>query len=310
MSLENLNDQKSKKVTMASMVLTNSALNLWTHLAIHHKVPKTWKDMKRFFRKECVPEYYANYLLAKLNSLKQGDKSIKTYYHNLKFHIMRCGLEECEEATENRFLRGLNTEIQDMLLHETYNSLTCLVELASKIEIQLALTEETIAELSPACENKNCIDEMPFIVYSAMSNLGQNKKDLAAHPIVEEGEKGTSIYAELNNVNDETHTLAMSPCEPIALVLNLSTTPTSLEQTLVEPVAEFPLLQDDYKIVPCDKEKLCNHASLISTTQLVHGHDTSILDDTNAEVRRVHCIDSEKGVENHIFFKLFRLYQS
>jgi hypothetical protein len=24
---------------------------------------------------------------------------------------MRCGLEECDEATENRFLRGLNTEI-------------------------------------------------------------------------------------------------------------------------------------------------------------------------------------------------------
>jgi hypothetical protein len=96
---------------MVFMVLTNSALNLWTHLAIQHKVPKTWKDMKRFFRKERVPEYYANYLLAKLNNLKQGDNSIETYYHNLKFHIMRCGLEECEEATENRFLRGLNTEI-------------------------------------------------------------------------------------------------------------------------------------------------------------------------------------------------------
>jgi hypothetical protein len=89
---------------------------------------------------------------------------------------MRCGLEECEEATENRFLRGLNTEIQDMLLYETYNSLTCLVELASKIEIQLALTEETIAELSPACENKNCIDEMSFVVCSAMSNLGRIKR--------------------------------------------------------------------------------------------------------------------------------------
>jgi hypothetical protein len=70
----------------------------------------------------------------KLNSLKQGDNSIETYYHNLKFHIMRCGLEECEEATKNIFLRGLNTEIQDMLLHETYNSHTCLVELASKIQ--------------------------------------------------------------------------------------------------------------------------------------------------------------------------------
>jgi hypothetical protein len=32
---------EQQKVTMASMVLTNSALNLWTHLAIHHKVPKT-----------------------------------------------------------------------------------------------------------------------------------------------------------------------------------------------------------------------------------------------------------------------------
>jgi hypothetical protein len=181
-----------------------------------------------------------------------------------------------------------------MLLHETYNSLTCLVKLASKIEIQLALSEETIAEPSPTCENKTCIHDMPFVVCSTMSNLGQNKKDLAAHPIVEESEKGKSICAELNNVNDEIHTLVVAPCEPIALVLNLSTTPSSLEQSLVEPVAEFPLLQDDYKIVPCDKEKFCDHASLISTTQLVHGHDTSILDDTHAEVGRVHCIDIEK----------------
>jgi hypothetical protein len=163
---------EEQKGTTASMVLTNSALNLWVHLTIHHKVPKIWKDMKRFFRKECVPEYYADYFLAKLNSLKQGDSSIETYYHNMKFHIMRCGLEECEEATENIFLRGLNAEIQDMLLHKTYNSLTCLVELVSKIDIQLTLTEETIAELSPACENKKCIDEMPFFVCSAMSNLG------------------------------------------------------------------------------------------------------------------------------------------
>jgi hypothetical protein len=181
-----------------------------------------------------------------------------------------------------------------MLLHETYNFLTCLVKLASKIEIQLALSEETIAEPSPTCENKNCIDEMSFVMCSAMSNLGQNKKDLVAHPIVEESKKGKSICAELNNVNDETYTLAVAPCEPIGLVLNLSTTPVSLEQSLVELVAEFPLLQDDYKIVPCNKEKLCDHASLISTTQLVHGYDTSILDDTHAEVRRVYCIDSEK----------------
>jgi hypothetical protein len=161
-------------------------------------------------------------------------------------------------------------------------------------EIQLALSEKTIPEPSPTCENKNCIDEMQFVVCSAMSNFGQNKKDLATQPIKVESEKDKSICAELNHVNDETHSLTMTPCEPIALVLNLSTTSASLEQSLVEPVTEFPLLQDDYKIIPYDKEKLCDHASLISTTQLVHGHDNSILDDTYAEVRCVHCIDSEK----------------
>jgi hypothetical protein len=76
------------------------------------------------------------------------------------------------------FLRWLNTKIHDMLLHETYNSISCLVELASKIEIQLALSEETIAEPSPTCENKNCIDEMTFVVYSAMSTLGRIKRIL------------------------------------------------------------------------------------------------------------------------------------
>jgi hypothetical protein len=106
---------------------------------------------------------------------------------------MHCDLEECEEAIENRFLSGLNTEILDMLLHETYNSLTCLVELASMIVIQLALSKETIAERSPTCEDKNCIDEMPFVVCYAMSNFGPNKKDLAVHPMEEENETGSLL---------------------------------------------------------------------------------------------------------------------
>jgi hypothetical protein len=61
---------KAQKVTIASMVLTNYALNLWTHLARHDQVPKTWKDMKRISRKECVPEYYADYLLAQTKQFK------------------------------------------------------------------------------------------------------------------------------------------------------------------------------------------------------------------------------------------------
>jgi hypothetical protein len=43
-------------------------------------------------------------------------------------------LIECEEATENRFLRGLNKEIYDILVHETYTSLPQLLKLACTIE--------------------------------------------------------------------------------------------------------------------------------------------------------------------------------
>jgi hypothetical protein len=42
------------------------------------------------------------------------------------------------------------------------------------------------------------------------------------------------------------------------------------------------------------QKRMCDYTSLISTTQLVHGHDNSILEDTYAKLRRVHCIDSEK----------------
>jgi hypothetical protein len=65
--------------------------------------------------------------------------------------------------------------------------------------------------------------------------LGRIKKELAAHPIDEGSEQGKSICAELNHVNDETHSITVAPGEPIALVLNLSTTPASLEQSLVKP---------------------------------------------------------------------------
>jgi hypothetical protein len=77
---------------------------------------------------------------------------------------------------------------------------------------------------------------------------------LATHSIEEENEKGKSICAKLNYVNEEIHSLTVAPCEPIALVLNLFTAPASLEQSLVEPFVEFSLLQDDYKIIVCDKE--------------------------------------------------------
>jgi hypothetical protein len=81
-------------------------------------------------------------------------------------------------------------------------------------------------------------------------------------------------------------------------VLNLSTSHASLEQSLVEPSDEFPLLQDTCHIIPCDREELCDHDFLIFTTQIIHERDNSIIEGTPAALRSVHCIENEKeGME-------------
>ena len=51
--------------------------------------------------------------------------------------LLRCGLDECEEATELRFLRGLNKEIQDMLACQRYKSLSHLLQLSCNVEKQI-----------------------------------------------------------------------------------------------------------------------------------------------------------------------------
>nr|CAD40002.3 OSJNBb0052B05.5 [Oryza sativa Japonica Group]CAE75887.1 B1234D02.11 [Oryza sativa Japonica Group] len=60
--------------------------------------------------------------------------------------------------------------------------------------------------------------------------------------------------------------------ECIVNEVNLSTFHAKVEQPLVEPNAGIPLSQVDLLAVPCDKEELCDNASLISMPQLVNEH--------------------------------------
>jgi hypothetical protein len=46
--------------------------------------------------------------------------------------------------------------------------------------------------------------------------------------------------------------------------------------------------------LPYDNDKLCDHASLIFTTQLIHGQDNLIPESTLAALQRVHCIENDK----------------
>ena len=60
--------------------------------------------------------------------------------------------------------------------------------------------------------------------------------------------------------------------ECIVNEVNLFTFHAKVEQPLVEPNAGIPLSQVDLLAVPCDKEELCDNASLISMPQLVNEH--------------------------------------
>ncbi len=79
--------------------------------------------------------------------------------------------------------------------------------------------------------------------------------------------------------------------------LNMSTFHAIAEQPLVEPIVEMPLSQVDLLVVPCDKEELCDNASLISMPQLMNEHAIPTVNSYCADFRHVVHIANE--VEEH-----------
>jgi hypothetical protein len=73
----------------------------------------------------------------------------------------------------------------------------------------------------------------------------------------------------------------------------LSTYHATREQQIVKIIADLPLLHGDLLVDPCDKEELCDHTSLKSTTQLVHGHVQSDLNDEHVIFPHVRCVNNE-----------------
>lgn len=90
--------------------------------------------MKRAMRARFVPSYYSRDLLNKLQHLRQGNNTVEDYYQELQTGLLRCGLEETEDAKIAIFLGGLNRNIQDILDYKEYNSITRLFHLACKVE--------------------------------------------------------------------------------------------------------------------------------------------------------------------------------
>jgi hypothetical protein len=284
---------EEQKILAAGGVLIDYALAVWKRLCRHDKVPKTWNALKTILREYFVPEYYANHLLAKLQSLKQGSNTVETYYLDLQILMLQCGLIECEDAIENRFLRGLNKEIYDILVHETYTSLTQLLKLACTAENEILLALHTCNEEVLSAE------EIPFVPVYGFNNLQE------IGPISNSGDE--LPCASMDNQEDKLLLPSFPKEAHIGNVWSvsdtrgechqdqtqLSTYHATREHQIVEIIADLPLLHGDLFVDPCDKEELCDHTSLKSTTQLVHGHVQSDLNDEHVAFPHVRCVNNE-----------------
>jgi hypothetical protein len=82
----------------------------------------------------------------------------------------------------------------------------------------------------------------------------------------------TPITPAENENTCNAHGAALTQGENSFGVWNLSTDHAIIEQHLVESFHDLPLSQGDLLGVPCDKEELCDSASLMSMPQLVNEH--------------------------------------
>ena len=135
----NYSDQK--KVQLAAMEFVDYALIWWDQLILSRRRTgegpiNTWAEMKRILRKRFVPSHYHRDLFQRLQTLKQGNRSVEDYFKDMEMAMMRANIEEDREATMARFLSGLNTDIANAVELQHYVELDEMVQMAIKVERQ------------------------------------------------------------------------------------------------------------------------------------------------------------------------------
>ncbi|XP_031377624.1 uncharacterized protein LOC116193034, partial [Punica granatum] len=144
-----------KKVKLAAIEFSDYAIVWWDQLIINRRRNReppidTWEEMKRVMRKRFVPSYYYRELYNKLQSLRQGNRSVEEYFKEMEVAMIRANVEEDREATMARFLTGLNREIQNAVELQHYVELEDMVHMAIKIENQFKRRGNTRASQSPS----------------------------------------------------------------------------------------------------------------------------------------------------------------
>ncbi|XP_071923187.1 uncharacterized protein [Coffea arabica] len=155
---------EEQKVKVATVEFTDYALVWWdqvrtTRRRMGEPRVRTWRELKALMRKRFVPSYYNRDLHSKLQTLTQGNMSVEDYHKEIEMAMMRANIQEDNEATMARFLRGLNPDLQDALELQHYLDMHDLLELAIKAERgkklrRGALTHEVGNATTPTYSNR------------------------------------------------------------------------------------------------------------------------------------------------------------
>nr|ABA97526.1 retrotransposon, putative, centromere-specific [Oryza sativa Japonica Group] len=157
----------AQMIKAASNKCTGSA-SFWWH-TVGNKL-ETWDECKILMRKRFVFSYYRRALLEKWEHLKQGDKTVREYFHDFKICITYSGLQESNENTMTRFFRGLNFNIQAGLVNVTYNHIGQLFMLA-------CIVERKILE-NPTEQQDMLVPPITDVLQEVQKSLQNEKNDM------------------------------------------------------------------------------------------------------------------------------------
>ncbi|XP_065874727.1 uncharacterized protein [Euphorbia lathyris] len=141
------NYSDEKKVRAAVIEFTDYALVWWDQLVtsrFRSREPQidTWGEMKVVMRKRFVPNDYYDGLYRKLQSLRQGSKSVDAYYKEMEMAMLRANVVEDRRATKSRFFAGLNRDIANIVEFQHCVDLEDMVHASKTAECQLKERKE------------------------------------------------------------------------------------------------------------------------------------------------------------------------
>ena len=178
------NYSERQKVRVAVSEFKEYALSWWDNISLHRRrggapMIQTWGELTTAMRNRFVPSSYKQELLIRLQSMKQGHRSVDEFYKDLEVTLMRADVQEPEQATVARFLTGLNRDIADKVELYHYDDLNELVERATKVERQLKRKGKQPAfgskSFTPTQHKK---EEKPLMAHGSEKGKGVVKADL------------------------------------------------------------------------------------------------------------------------------------